>query len=73
MKRREFLAGGGAMGLTAVLPLASGTTEKKSFNLVYAPHFGLFTSHAGEDLIDQLNFIEMLSLEMNREEKTCEG
>jgi hydroxypyruvate isomerase len=57
LKRREFLAGGGAMGLTAVLPLASGTTEKKSFNLVYAPHFGLFTSHAGEDLIDQLNFI----------------
>jgi len=57
LKRREFLAGGSAMGLAAVLPSAPGNTEKKSFNLTYAPHFGLFTVHAGDDLIDQLNFI----------------
>ena len=57
MRRREFLAGGSAMGLAAVLPTIPGNNEKKSFNLTYAPHFGLFTAHAGEDLIDQLNFI----------------
>ena len=30
---------------------------KSPFNLNYAPHFGMFKSHAGEDLISQLNFM----------------
>lgn len=28
-----------------------------AFNLLYAPHFGLFDKHAGKDLIDQLKFM----------------
>jgi hydroxypyruvate isomerase len=30
---------------------------KNKFNLNYAPHFGMFKHSAGEDLIDQLNFM----------------
>ena len=29
----------------------------KSFKLKYAPHFGMFATHAGADLIDQVKFI----------------
>ena len=29
----------------------------KPFQLLYAPHFGMFKHHAGEDLIDQLEFV----------------
>lgn len=43
----------------------AGTTRMKSkdllqthdFKLRYAPHFGMFTEHSGEDLIDQLKFM----------------
>lgn len=31
--------------------------EKRSFKVKYAPHFGMFKNHAGEDIIDQLNFM----------------
>ena len=31
--------------------------DKLPFNLNYAPHFGMFKSHAGEDFISQLNFM----------------
>jgi hydroxypyruvate isomerase len=27
------------------------------FNLLYAPHFGMFTHHSGKDLIDQIQFM----------------
>ena len=30
---------------------------KNEFNLKYAPHFGLFKNIAGDDLVDQLNYI----------------
>jgi len=30
---------------------------QRAFKLKYAPHFGMFRSHAGEDLIDQLRFM----------------
>ena len=30
--------------------------KKQKFNLKYAPHFGMFESSAGEDLVDQLRF-----------------
>ena len=31
--------------------------EKYSFNLNYAPHFGMFNNHAGNDLVSQLDFM----------------
>lgn len=34
----------------------AGLDHHKSFNLKYAPHFGMFSHHAGEDLVDQLKF-----------------
>ncbi|GAB4130812.1 MAG: hypothetical protein Kow001_24410 [Acidobacteriota bacterium] len=60
MDRRRFLtAGVGAAGLAASGVLATGAapTAGTPFRLKYAPHFGMFRNHAGEDLIDQLKFI----------------
>ncbi|MDZ7315042.1 MAG: TIM barrel protein [candidate division KSB1 bacterium] len=59
MKRRDFLkAAGLAAGawMTSV-PQLQAETKGKPFKLKYAPHFGMFKHSAGEDLIDQLNFI----------------
>jgi hydroxypyruvate isomerase len=36
---------------------ASEAPEKQNFKLKYAPHFDMFRNHAGEDPIDQLQFI----------------
>jgi len=63
MKRRNFvrnaaLAGtaiattGGLSQTYAKEPLA-----KNNFKLKYAPHFGMFKNHAGDDPIDQINFM----------------
>ncbi len=69
--RREFVkmaAAGAAAGVA--LPLgssasaATATTSEKMFahkrgtpfNLKYAPHFGMFRNHAGDDNVDQLKF-----------------
>jgi hydroxypyruvate isomerase len=66
MKRRDFIRGSAtAAAAAAVAPLlgteqrsASNTTKKgKGFNLKYAPHFGMFKNLAGNDLLDQLQFI----------------
>lgn len=64
MKRRDFIQKtaltsgavslGGAMAYGAQAGLGN---KKHSFNLKYAPHFGMFRNHAGADLIDQLNFM----------------
>lgn len=65
MKRRNFLRStavggfaltgvGSIMGASASDSVTSGTKE---FNLNYAPHFGMFSHSAGEDLIDQLKFM----------------
>lgn len=35
----------------------SETGMQETFNLNYAPHFGMFRQHAGEDLIDQIKFM----------------
>jgi hydroxypyruvate isomerase len=65
MKRRNFIknvslgtAAGfaGASGLQAAV-LDSNPTADSTFNLNYAPHFGMFRNHAGEDLIAQLDFM----------------
>jgi len=63
MSRRTFLKNGVA---AAVLPLFGFQNmdrdhleglDHSRFNLNYAPHFGMFKSHAGEDLISQLDFM----------------
>jgi len=66
MKRRDFLRGSATAAAAATVapvmgmnPTGSGKTAsaKKSFNLKYAPHFWMFKNLAGEDLMDQLQFI----------------
>ncbi|MBT8486400.1 MAG: TIM barrel protein [Phycisphaerales bacterium] len=59
MRRREFLASGvGAMataGLT--MPARGRQNGGRRFKLAYAPHFGMFRHHGGEDLVGQLEFM----------------
>jgi hydroxypyruvate isomerase len=67
MKRRSFIKKGtvaasllglGAQGLHAMnTPSNSVLGAPHNFNLKYAPHFGMFKNHAGNDLIDQINFM----------------
>jgi hydroxypyruvate isomerase len=61
MDRRELLkttlAAGAALGLGAVPTRRAAGAPARSFKLKYAPHFGMFKHHAGEDLIDQLEFV----------------
>ena len=64
MKRRQFIKTG---LITSSLPLAGSllwansmnqkTKKGDPFNLMYAPHFGMFTHHSGKDLIDQIQFM----------------
>jgi hydroxypyruvate isomerase len=63
MKRRQFInrsaLAGGAM-MTGGLSAMAGTDQKSempTFKLHYAPHLGMFQNLAGEDPIDQLNFM----------------
>ncbi len=67
MKRRSFvaksaLAGIGLSGCVTKVPATAGAilaaeeTELK-FKMKFAPHLGMFKHHAGEDPIDQLNFM----------------
>ncbi|MFY0651170.1 MAG: TIM barrel protein [Cyclobacteriaceae bacterium] len=75
MKRRNFvknslLAGTGiATMASSVSSMAEASPAKNNFKMKYAPHFGMFKNHAGEDLIDQLNFMAdqgFTALEDNR-------
>ena len=62
MKRREFLKTNTIAGVSA-LGAWDGVTghvnEKRqdSFTMRFAPHFGMFTEHAGDDPISQLQFM----------------
>lgn len=60
MKRREFIAaasGAAAVVATGSKAAAIGNTKQSgSFKLKYAPHFGMFRHHAGNDPVDQLKF-----------------
>ena len=64
MQRRQFLAAGLAAGSSVALGAVQNaaaddsakSTGKHSFNLHYAPHFGMFRNTAGKDEIDQLKF-----------------
>lgn len=62
MKRRDFVTtlttgavGAGSIGVFGMDSASAAVSD--SFNLAYAPHFGMFKHHAGEDLIDQLEFM----------------
>ncbi|MFH5886485.1 hydroxypyruvate isomerase family protein, partial [Halalkalibaculum sp. DA3122] len=61
--RNSVLAGsamavpGSVKGMTASTPSTPGRGQQHSFNLKYAPHFGMFRHHAGDDPIDQLKFM----------------
>ncbi len=60
MKRREFLAGSvGVLAATGTLMGAFGQAQapQRRFSLNYAPHFGMFRHSAGDDLLDQLQFM----------------
>jgi len=62
MRRREFLAGVGAGAVIAGAPalaLASGRrpgSGAAKFSMGFAPHFGMFRHHAGDDPVAQLEF-----------------
>ena len=65
MNRRNFIKGtttGAA--IAAVGPVVLGQTQpdqagtmSNQFTLDYAPHFGLFSNHAGDDPVDELDFM----------------
>ena len=67
MNRRQFLETGliGVtaatlpMSITAAAVASSGDiqTGRRKFKLKYAPHFGMFKHHAGDDLLAQLDFM----------------
>ena len=59
MNRREFLATGAFAGLAALSPSSASprATGNPRFALNYAPHFGMFRHHAGDDLLEQIGFI----------------
>ena len=64
MKRRSFIKK--SMVVASAPFITSGllartswekSMDKKPFNLNYAPHFGMFKHNAGDNLIDQLQFM----------------
>ena len=67
MERRSFIKKSAAaasilgVGIQRVnafnSPESNGLVGGHNFNLKYAPHLGMFKNHAGNDPIDQLNFI----------------
>lgn len=68
MHRRSFIKKNVTASLIAGLGATSsvfasqvfndqGISPKKTFKLNYAPHLGMFKNHAGEDPVDQLNFM----------------
>lgn len=66
MKRRNFLRNGAALTTSAlVIEKSMGAMNsnnksvfaEKTFKLNYAPHQGMFKSHAGENFIDQIKFM----------------
>jgi hydroxypyruvate isomerase len=60
VKRREFVASAMTVGLGGLVVGASNApaaASRKPFRLNYAPHFGMFRHHAGDDPIAQLQFM----------------
>jgi hydroxypyruvate isomerase len=55
--RRAVAAGLGAAAWPWTAAAAAQTSPARAFRLAYAPHFGMFRQHAGEDLVAQLEFM----------------
>ena len=47
----------GTASLAAAKPTKYSVTKDTPFNLKFAPHFGMFKHHAGDNLIDQITFM----------------
>lgn len=60
MNRRDFIASTGAIGAAASISFGRTTSNHKQpnepFSMKFAPHFGMFRNHAGDDPIAQLEF-----------------
>ena len=90
MNRRNFLSKNFKIAIASSLAPYSAFAENNykqenaaTFNLNYAPHFGMFENSAGKDLIDQINFMadngfraiednEMMKRDMKVQEKIGE-
>ena len=65
MQRREFIATTAAASLAAGLGGTAAAqdgrtpagTPSGTFTLDYAPHLGMFRHHAGDDAVDQIDFM----------------
>jgi hydroxypyruvate isomerase len=65
MLRRQLLVGGAALAGAPALLAQEALLARESlrgpaarrFKLKYAPHFGMFRHHAGDDLVGQLKFM----------------
>lgn len=65
MKRRQFIKTSSLAGVFSTLPFYNSLAESKhskmnkahNYNLNYAPHIGMFKHHAGDTILDQLNFM----------------
>ena len=62
LSRRAFVGGAAAAAVAISTVISEGqetakSTGKRKFKLKYAPHFGMFRAHGGEDLVDQLKFM----------------
>ena len=56
--RRLFVKSALAAAAVGTLPTAvRAQSAPRKFSLKYAPHFGMFRAHAGEDLVAQLEFM----------------
>lgn len=58
-----FVAAGASAITTHAFAGSFAPPEKREFQMKYAPHFGMFKSHAGEEIIDQLNFMADVGFE----------
>lgn len=60
LDRRTFMASAGAAGLAAALNIEAGAGRAQQraapFSMAFAPHFGMFKHHAGDDPVAQLEF-----------------
>ena len=67
MERRTFLRNSSTIGAATILsgtvgwaitrPARPFVPEKHNFKLKYAPHFGMFRYNAGDNLLDQIQFM----------------
>jgi len=56
MKRRLFLGQTLSLAALGVAANVSFAADNPKFKLHYAPHSGMFKAHAGDNIIDQINF-----------------